>query len=220
MMAVIISLIGGLYLIGIWRKQNTRLLTDLPLAFGVSFILHGMNLFILSSMNAGILPNSLEMFKLRTFVIGGSLFPFILVTLNIWLSRFEKYFRHIIMSMIIYWTVVTLIGASSAMIMILVMPILLFVLFGLMFTFAVTWKTGRLKEVHCGLVLVGLLFFFVSQLGKISLLAIGMGFVADIMTVIGTTLMILGLTTPWRERTRKPTSSSQEMYAEQSTSSI
>ena len=114
-------------------------------------------------------------------------------------------------TMIAYWSIVTLIGTSTSMIMIAVMPILLFVLFGLMFTFTVTWRTGRLKEVHCGVVLVGLLFFFVSQLGKIALMTIGMGFVADFMTVIGTTLMILGLTTPWREK-KKSVPQSQEIY--------
>ena len=211
--AGIIAIIGGLYLVNLWKKQKTRMLTDLPLVFGVSFVLQGLNFFILSSMNAGFLPDTLELFKIRTFVIAGSMFPFVAVVLDIWFSRYQRYFKYIMTIAIGYWVAVTLLGQSVTTIMILVMPILLFVLCGLMITFAITWKTGRLKEVRSDLIFVGLTFVFISQMTKVSLMAIGLSFIADTLTVIGAILAILALTNPWKEKAKDSTLPVQEIYA-------
>ncbi len=210
--AGIIAIIGGLYLVSLWKNQNTRMLTDLPLVFGVSFVLQGLNFFILSSMNIGFLPDTLELFKIRTFVIAGTMFPFVAVILDIWFSRYQRYFRYIMAVSIGYWIVVTLFGQSVSTIMILVMPILLFVLCGLMITFAITWKTGRLKEVRSDLILLGLACVFISQMTKVSLMAIGLSFIADTLTVIGSILATLALTNPWKEKTKDSTLPAQEVY--------
>ncbi|MFW9977601.1 MAG: hypothetical protein ACFFEJ_05885 [Candidatus Thorarchaeota archaeon] len=211
--AGIIAIIGGLYLVSLWKNQNTRMLMDLPLVFGISFVVQGVNFFILSSMNYGYLPDTLELFRLRTFVIAGSMFPFVAVILDIWLSKYRRYFKYIMSVAIGYWVVVTLLGESSSMIMILVMPILLFVLLGLVITFAITWRTNRLKEVRSGLMVIALAFIFTSQMTKVSLMAIGFSFIADMLTVVGSVLAILALTNPWKEKQKETRSEIPEIYA-------
>ena len=211
--AGIIAIVGGLYLVNLWKKQNTRMWTDLPLVFGVSFILQGVNFFILSSMNYGFLPDTLELFRIRTCVIAGTMFPFVAVILHIWLSKYQKYFKYIMAISISYWVIATFVGQSASIIMIMVLPILLFVLLGLTVTFAITWKTGRLKEVRSGLMLVALVFIFISQMTKVSLMAIGLSFIADTLTAIGSVLAILALTNPWKEKQQTPKPVVQEVYA-------
>ncbi|MFW9953823.1 MAG: hypothetical protein ACFFD3_04645 [Candidatus Thorarchaeota archaeon] len=212
-LAGIISIIGGIYLAHIWYKQSTRLLTDLPLVFAFSFILQGVNMFMLSSMNAGILPDTLEVFKMRTFVIGGSVFPFLTIILHIWVSKFSKYFKYLLAILIAYWTIATIIGTSASMIMVMVLPIMMVVMFGMIFTFAVTYKTNRLKEVRSGLILIAMAFMAFSQLSKVSLMALGLAFIADTATVVGTVLIVLAVANPWKKVVKAEPPPSQEIYA-------
>jgi hypothetical protein len=211
-LAGIIALIGGIYLANLWRKQPTRLLTDLPLVFAFSFILQGVNMFMLTSMNAGVLPDTLEVFKIRTFVIGGSVFPFLTIIMHIWISKYRNYFKHVISTLIVYWTAVTVLGPSTAIIMILVLPIMMVVMFGMIVTFAITYKTGRLKEVRSGLVLIAMAFMAFSQLTKVSLMTLGLSFIADTATVIGTLLIVVAVANPWKEIPKEPESTVQEAY--------
>jgi hypothetical protein len=171
-------------------------------------------MFMLSSMNVGILPDTLEVFKMRTFVIGGSVFPFLTIIMHIWMSKYSKYFKHVIATLMAYWTVVTLFGPSTSIIMIMVLPIMFVVMFGMIGTFAVTYRTGRLKEVRSGLILIAMSFMAFSQLSKVALMAIGLAFVSDIATVIGTFLIVLGVANPWKEKTVKEEAPPvQEVYA-------
>ncbi|MFW9921544.1 MAG: hypothetical protein ACFFED_18230 [Candidatus Thorarchaeota archaeon] len=212
-LAGVIAILGGVYLANLWRKQSTRLLTDLPLVFAFSFILQGVNMFILSSMNAGILPDTLEVFKMRTFVIGGSVFPFLTIILHIWASKFSRYFKHVISTLMIYWTIVTILGTTQSLIMVLVLPIMMVVMFGMIFTFAVTYRTGRLQEVRSGLILIAMSFMAFSQLTKVTLMAMGLSFIADTATVIGSILIVLAVANPWKPRSREKNESVPEIYA-------
>jgi peptidoglycan/LPS O-acetylase OafA/YrhL len=171
-------------------------------------------MFMLSSMNVGILPDTLEVFKMRTFVIGGSVFPFLTIIMHIWMAKYSKYFKHAIASLIAYWTVVTILGPSTSLIMILVLPIMFVVMIGMIVTFAVTYRTGRLKEVRSGLILIAMAFMTFSQLSKVSLMAIGLAFIADFSTVIGTFLIVLAVANPWKEKSvKEETPPVQEVYA-------
>ncbi|MFW9849705.1 MAG: hypothetical protein ACFFF4_11210 [Candidatus Thorarchaeota archaeon] len=213
-LAGLLSIIGGIYLVHLWYRQSTRLLTDLPLVFAFSFILQGVNMFMLSSMNVGILPDTLEVFKMRTFVIGGSVFPFLTIIMHIWLSKYSKYFKHVIATLMVYWTIATLVGTSTSMIMVMVLPIMMVVMFGMIGTFAITYRTDRLKEVKSGLILIAMAFMAFSQLTKVALMAMGLAFVADIATVIGTFLIVLAVANPWKEKTVKEEDPPvQEIYA-------
>jgi len=211
-LAGVLSLIGGIYLAYLWYNQSTRLITDLPLVFAFSFILQGVNMFMLSSMNYGILPDTLEMFKIRTFVIGGSVFPFFTIILHIWVSKFSKYFKYVLSILITYWTAVTLFGTSTSMIMIMVLPIMMVVMFGMIFTFAITYKTGRLKEVRSGLILIAMSFMAFSQLSKVALMGLGLAFIADTATVIGTFLIVLAVANPWKKSIKQESPTVPEVY--------
>ena len=212
-LAGLLSLIGGIYLAHLWYRQSTRLLTDLPLVFAFSFILQGVNMFMLSSMNVGILPDTLEVFKLRTFVIGGSVFPFLTIIMHIWMSKFSKYFKYVLATLITYWTIITLLGTTTSMIMIMVLPIMFVVMIGMIVTFAVTYKTGRLKEVRSGLILIAMAFMTFSQLSKVALMAIGLAFVSDFCTVIGTFMIVLAVANPWKKTVKEEAPPVQEVYA-------
>lgn len=169
-------------------------------------------MFMLTSMNAGIIPDTLEVFKIRTFVIGGSVFPFLTIIMHIWISKYRRYFKHVISILIVYWTVVTVLGPSTAIIMVLVLPIMMVVMFGMIVTFAITYKTGRLKEVRSGLVLIAMAFMAFSQLSKVSLMALGLSFIADTATVIGTLLIVVAVANPWKELPKKSESTVPEAY--------
>ena len=39
----IISVIGGAFLVNLWRKQENRIITDIPLMFGGTFMAIGFN---------------------------------------------------------------------------------------------------------------------------------------------------------------------------------
>ena len=212
-LAGLLSLIGGIYLAHLWYKQPTRLLTDLPLVFAFSFILQGVNMFMLSSMNAGVIPDTLEVFRLRTFVIGGSVFPFFTIILHIWISKYSKYFKHVLSVLIAYWTIATIFGPSIPMIMIMVLPIMMVVMFGMILTFAITYKTARLKDVRSGLLLVAMAFMTFSQLSKVALIAMGLAFIADTATVIGTFLIVLAVANPWKKTVKEAEPPVQEVYA-------
>jgi len=212
-LAGIIAIIGGIYLANLWRKQSTHLMTDLPLVFAFSFVLQGVNMFMLSSMNVGILPDTLEVFKIRTFVIGGSVFPFLTIIMHIWIPKYSKYFKHVLALLISYWTAVTLLGPITSIIMVLVLPIMVVVMIGMIVTFAVTYRTGRLKEVRSGLILIAMAFMTFSQLSKVSLMALGLAFIADFSTVLGTFLIVLAVANPWKQTTKEASPQIQEVYS-------
>ena len=169
-------------------------------------------MFMLTSMNAGIIPDTLEVFKIRTFVIGGSVFPFLTIIMHIWISKYRRYFKNVISILMVYWTVVTVLGPTTAIIMVLVLPIMMVVMFGMIVTFAITYKTGRLKEVRSGLVLIAMAFMAFSQLSKVSLMALGLSFVADTATVIGTLLIVVAVANPWKEIPKKSEPTAPEVY--------
>jgi len=211
--AAIIALIGGIYLLNLWKNQSVRLWTDLPLAFGFMFVTTCVNMLMLSFMSMGIIPDTLEVFRVRTFVIGFGLFPLLTILMHIWLSQYHRYFKYILSVTIAYWTVVTLAASSSSMIMILVMPIMIALMAGIIITFAVTYKTGRLKEVRSGFIVIAMSLAFVSQLSKVSLMAMGLSFIADIITITTVLLLVLGVANPWKKIVKTEDPLVQEVYS-------
>ena len=198
MLAAIIYVIGGIYLLNIWNKQSTRLMTDLPLVFGVFFFATSVNLFMLATMSIGIIPDTLDVFRIRALVIGASTFMLLAIILHIWLSRFRKYFKHILLLLIAYWAIVTLLAPTEALIMILVMPVMLIAIIGVILTFSVTYRTGRLKEVRSGLIVIAMVFGLISQLTKVTLIEMGYAFLADILTIMTAFLLVIAIANPWK----------------------
>ena len=69
MLSAIFALIASVYLLNLWNNQSSRLMTDLPLVFGITFLFTALNMFLLTSVNGGFLPDTMELFRIRTFII-------------------------------------------------------------------------------------------------------------------------------------------------------
>ncbi len=84
--------------------------------------------------------------------------------------------------------------------MTLVIPLLLVLMIGWLLMFTITWKTGRLKEVRSDLAVGATILSLISQGGKVAMMAVGVGFIADIITAISVITYTLALVNPWYKR--------------------
>lgn len=198
--AVIMSAILACYLIFRWSRQGTKMYSDLPFVFGVTFIMQGMNILIQTLIAATILPDTIEIFRVRSLVIAGTAFPMLGALLAIWAPRKRKHHWKILLAVLVYWLFVTVVGPDETTIMSLLIPVLLVMMIGLAITFAITWKTGRLKEVRSDLMLLCLILIIFSQLTRISLSDMGLVFIPDSVNVIATIIATVALVNPWYKR--------------------
>ena len=201
--AIVISIVMSAYLFSLWYRQENRLLTDLPLVFGVAFLSYTFNMIIQTVTQASIVEASVTLFKLRTLSIGATILPLLAVLMDILLPRYKQHHRRVMVLVVTYWLGITLLGGTEELIMAFLIPIGIVVIIGLIITFTITWKTGRLKEVRSDLLVVTLLLLLVGQISKIPLVNIGIGFIADLITASGTITVALALANPWYKRDSK-----------------
>jgi hypothetical protein len=201
--ATILSVIVSLYLISMWKRQENRLYSDLPLVFGVSFLAQAVNTFMLAFSTMGLIEVTIEVFRVRATVIALALVPLSVVLLTIWLPRLQRQYARIIGLLTAYMVSVALLGPSQESIMLLHIPIILVILLGLIVTFVVTWKTGRLKEVRSGLMVISIVLMFISQMAKVPLTAMGLVILPDLITAISTILAAVAITNPWYKKNEK-----------------
>ncbi len=195
--ASVLAAIMAVYLIVMWYRQENRLMTDLPLMFGIVFICHATNQAILLLSEYGYLAATLEVFKMRAVIVGGIAVPLVGVLLHIWLPRIRKHHLRIIGLVALYWAAVLILGPTQEFIMLLHLPIIIFFMGGMVLTFAITWKTGRLKEVRSDLMVISSAFSLVGQTGMVAFVAIGLAFVPAVITGFATGLATLALVNPW-----------------------
>ncbi|GAG89670.1 unnamed protein product [marine sediment metagenome] len=74
-MTIILSLALSTFLGWKWYKQKVRLMTDLPLVFAITGIFQVLNMTILTLSHIGVLEATMELFRLRSMVIGGAIVP-------------------------------------------------------------------------------------------------------------------------------------------------
>jgi len=195
--ASIVAAILATYLIFLWFRQENRLLTDLPLMFGIVFMAHACNQFIVLLSETGFLSTTLEVFRIRALFVGGIAIPLVGVLLHIWLPGIRRHHMRIIGLVTLYWVIVTLFGPTQELIMILHMPIILIFMGGMVLTFAITWKTGRLKEVRSDLMVFSAILSLIGQLSLITLTSMGFNFVSGAVMVFATLCATLALANPW-----------------------
>ncbi len=188
-----ISLLVGFYLIHIWRKQDVRLLSDLPFVFGVTFVAHSINNVVRILPSIGIVEMSLTLFKFRALIILGTILPIFAALLRIWLPSFSKFHLRIEIALVVYWITVVLLAPTIEMILLLCVPLVLVSTITLSVTFGITWKTGRLKEVRSGLMVVSLIFATIAQVLATNLL------VNSVLNAVSTILAGIALVNPWRQ---------------------
>ena len=197
MFSALSAFVASCYLLYKWKKYPNRLLTDMPFLFGIITVLITGNQLFINLVAIGYIPDTLEIFRIRAVLIGGIALPLYLLLLNIWAPRRRKYYPHVLLAFAAYWVGASLFAPSREIIMIMDIPLLLAGLLGLMATFIVTWKTGRLKEIRSDLLILGLLFMFISQVTKVWLLSIGFGWISDMFSSIGIISLCLGVINPW-----------------------
>ena len=195
----------GVYLLRLWRGQATRLMTDLPLVFAITTIAQAVQIFIGQAPNYGLIQPSLELFRLRAIIICLSIVPILGALLQIWTPRFQKYHNRAVLLVSCIWVATTLLGPNEEFIMIMVIPWIL--VFGVLMlaTFAITWKTGRLKEVRSDLMIVSIIFGMASQALRVPLLGSAFFYVPDIFFMLSMLFIAIAFGNPWyrRENGRK-----------------
>ncbi|TFF91883.1 hypothetical protein EU545_02645 [Candidatus Thorarchaeota archaeon] len=194
------SAVLSIYLFSLWRRQENPLLTDLPLMFGITFLTQAVNNLILVLPALEILEASLDLFRFRSIVIIGTAFPMLVVLVTIWLPRFKKHHSKIIGLLAVYWVLVALLAPSDQIIMMLHLPVIATLTIGMIITFSITWRTGRLKEVRSELIVLSFLFGLVGQAAKVPLMNMGLDVLGHIINAAVTVLATLALANPWYRR--------------------
>jgi len=202
----LVSALVAIFLLHLWYRQENRIYTDLPLVFSITFISMALNAMLQYLTIGGLVPDSMETFRLRAMFISGSALPLLAALLNIWLPRIERYHLRIMILSIVYWTGVSLFGPTDVLIMSLLIPLLLIFSLGMLVTFAITWKTGRLKEVRSELMVVSLAIGFVSQALKLPLQAAGFDWLVVSIAAMTAVIAAVALANPWYRRNLSHTS--------------
>jgi hypothetical protein len=112
---------------------------------------------------------------------------------------------------IILWIVICIFSPNETLILTLLIPSLLVFDLGMVVTFAITWKTGRLKEVRSDLMIVSLLIGFVSQIIKMPFQEAGMDWIPVTIAAMSGVLAAIALTNPWFYRKNGETSVEEEL---------
>lgn len=196
----ILSLCLSTYLYHLWSKQANRLYTDLPLMFSIIFISSAISQVLQALPLLGVIGDSVEMFRIRAFVVLVMVIPMVVVLLNILAPRLKRHHNKITAASAIYWVAATFIGTSREQIMTLVIPFLLVLMVGWLVMFTITWKTGRLKEIRSDMMVFATILSLVSQGGKVAMMAMGVGFIADIITAISVITYTVAMVNPWYKR--------------------
>ena len=198
--ASVLSSILAIYLISLWYRQDNRLLTDLPLMFGVVFIAHAMNQSMLLLSDASHLQMTLDVFRVRALIVGGIALPLVGVLLHIWLPKIRRHHMRIMGFVAAYWIFAALFGPSQELIMLFHLPVIITFMGGMIVTFLVTWRTGRLKEVRSDLMVFSTILSLAGQLTLIPLTAAGLGIISGVIMVMATLFATLALSNPWYKR--------------------
>jgi hypothetical protein len=204
----------GVYLLRLWRSQPTRLMTDLPLVFAITTIAQAVQIFIGQAPNYGIIQQSLELFRLRAIIICFSIVPILGALLQIWAPKFQKYHNRTVLLVSAIWVATSLLGPNEEFIMVMVIPWILVFGVVMLATFAITWKTGRLKEVRSDLMIVSISFGMASQVLRVPLLGTGLFYIPDIFFMLSMLFIAIAFSNPWyrRENGRKePVASPSEI---------
>ena len=197
---VFISAVIGTYLGRKWLSQQVRLLTDLPLVFAIAFVSQAFNIMIVTLQHIGLLETTMILFRIRSITIGGSIIPILGALLQIWAPRIQKYHNRMVYALAFYWISIALIGPTEELIMILTIPVMIILGIMMMFTFLITWRTGRLKEVRSELMIISVLFGMASQILRVPLLATPLFYVPDVLLTISMIVTAIAFANPWYHR--------------------
>ena len=196
----VISLTISFYLIRVWYRQENRLLTDLPLVFAIAMISNAINLVMIMVPIVGSFTPSMLYFRVRSMVICGSVVPILGLMFQIWLPSLKRHHYKMVFLFLAYWGIIAVFGATQGFIMMMTIPLILASGIVIISTFAVTWKTGRLKEIRSDLLIISTFFSMGSQVLRMQLIATSLFFVPDVLFMISFVMIGLGIINPWYHR--------------------
>jgi len=200
---IALSMVMSLILGWKWYTQEVRLTTDLPLVFAISGVCQTLNMLILTLPNIGVLEPTLELFRIRSIVIGGAIIPILGALFQIWLPSYQKYHNRLLLAITSYWFLVALLGVSEALIMTLTIPVLIIISLMMMVTFIITWKTGRLKEVRSEFLILASLLMIASQLLRVPLMTSPLFYIPDVLLTFSMVSVVIAIINPWYSKELK-----------------
>jgi len=203
MATVVIAVSLSTYLGRKWLSQKVRLLTDLPLVFAIAFVGQAFNIAIVTLQHIGILPATMIFFRIRTIGIGGSIIPIFGAILQIWAPSIQRYHNRLVYLLSLYWLGIDFFVPIETLIMSLLIPVLVILGLMMMFTFIITWRTGRLKEVRSELMVLSVLFGMASQVLRVPLLTTSLFYLPDVLLAISMVLTAIAFGNPWYNREKK-----------------
>ena len=204
LITAVLSGILSAYVIRLWLRQENRLTTDLPLMFGITFTGQAVNNVLLALPLMGLVADNLLFFQIRALWVCTTIFPLLGVIVNIWLPRHRRHHNRILLALMLYWVAVVALNASEQMIIRLHMPVIIALTLAMVVTFAITWKTNRLKEIRSDLLV---LTFLLGTVGQAIKAILGLDAVVQVFTAIGTILITLALVNPWYHGSKKKSTS-------------
>ena len=185
------------YLFRVYFKQEVRLSSDLPLIFGMTFAGLGGIMVLQLLFRTGILEETLDLFRLRAISIGLMALPMLWALLNIWANAYKHRHVHVMVGIIGYWLVCSFLGTSTMIIMALLLPVMLILGMGLVLTFIVTWKTGRLQEIRSGIAAIGLSLMLLSQVLRA---VVELTMFVDLIIAVSLLVITIALVNPWKQK--------------------
>ncbi len=197
LVTALLSAVLSIYVIRLWYKQENRLSTDLPLMFGITFVGQAVNNVMLALPLMGYVAATLLYFKLRALWLVLTIFPLLGVIVNIWMPKRQKHHNKILGLLMFYWLLVVGLSPTEEVVIRLHMPVILMLTIAMVVTFAIVWKTNRLKEVRSELIV---LTFALGTVGQAIKAVLQLDFVTQVFTAIGTILIVIALVNPWYRR--------------------
>jgi hypothetical protein len=200
LVTILVSASVGIYLFRVWLHQSSRLITDLPLVFAITTLSQAFQTIVLLLPNAGLIEPSMELFRLRSIIIGGSIIPLIGALLQIWAPRIQKYHNRIMAIATVYWISIALFGSSESIVMTLTIPLIVVAGLMMMVTFIITWRTGRLKEIRSEIMVLAIPFAMTGQILRVPLLTTSLFYIPDMLLALSLAITAFAFTNPWSKR--------------------
>jgi hypothetical protein len=200
MVTILVSASVGIYLLRVWLHQSSRLITDLPLVFAITTISQALQTILLLAQNIGLVEPSMELFRLRSIIIGGSIIPLIGALLQIWAPRIQKHHIKILAIATLYWISIALLGYSEATIMTLTIPLIVIAGIMMMVTFFITWRTGRLREIRSEIMILAIPFAMTGQILRVPLLTTSLFYIPNMLLALSLAITAFAFTNPWSKK--------------------
>jgi hypothetical protein len=197
---ILVSASVGFYLLRVWLHQSNRLITDLPLVFAITTMSQAFQTVVLALPTMGFIEPSMDLFRLRSMIIGGSIIPLVGALLQIWAPKIQKHHNKILGTVTAYWILVALLGSTESIIMTLTIPLIVIAGMMMMVTFIITWKTGRLKEIRSEVMIAAIPFAMVSQILRVPLMTTSLFYIPDVLLALSLAITTFAFANPWNKK--------------------